>query len=107
MPPRSAHHPRHQPAHIQHSSKQGGEGLGGPEPPLRHHQPAFAAGSAAMAIIHGEDLPTGTETGTPGGLGGVCKVEEGVAGRELVTLPNLNMTTESAAHGDGLAFVSD
>lgn len=58
-----------------------------------------------MAIIHMEDLPTGTETGTSVGLGGVQKVEEGVAGGGgLVTLPNLNMTTKSADHGDGLAF---
>lgn len=49
-------------------------------------------------------MPTGTETGTPGGLGGVRKVEEGVAGGALVTLPNLMMTTETADHWDGLAF---
>lgn len=52
-------------------------------------------------------MPTGTETGTPGGLGGVRKVEEGVAGGDggvLVTLPNVMMTTETADHWDGLAF---
>lgn len=61
-----------------------------------------------MAIIHGEDRPTGTEAGPPiGGRGRGWEESERWrkgGGGGLVTLPNLNMTTESANHGDGLAF---
>lgn len=49
-------------------------------------------------------MPTGLRPEHRGGLGGVLKVEEGVAGGALVTLPNLMMTTETADHWDGLAF---
>lgn len=68
------------------SRKQGGESLGYSEPPLHHHQPAFAARFAAPAIIVGRS----TNWDWDWDLGVGESLEGGEWG--IVTLPKLNMS---------------